>query len=246
MLDEQDRDALLALYPAERFGELFRLAAVEARRRLVEQHQLRLRHEGPADLDEPADAEAQRLHRTVADGCETEQVEHVLRTLLLGRGRASEEQQVFPQRTPAVAHPFGDEEMLARRHAREQLDPLERARDAEAGAFVRRNARELTPFEPHRSGIELQQTQQAVEECRLPRPVRSDQPDDLTFADFYADVVERGDAGEHLRDALGGEQRGHDAGPPAAARSPTASGPSTTSPSAFVKPPLDERRSMRR
>ena len=140
VLDEQDRDPALAVCTArscsaERLG----LVAVEARRRLVEQQQLRLGHQRAPDLDQAADAEAQRLDRAVGDGIEPEQRR-------ASRRRAScssafgppRNEQVLPQRAAPVAHALGDEEVLARRHPREQLDALERAADAEPGALVGR------------------------------------------------------------------------------------------------------------
>ncbi len=47
-------------------------------------------------------------------------------------------EHVLPQRAVARADALGDEQVVARRHAGEQLDALERARDAEPGAAVRR------------------------------------------------------------------------------------------------------------
>ena len=52
------------------------------------------------------------------------------------RCRPAEEQHVLPERALAVAHALGDQEVFARRHAREELDALERARDAEPGPLV--------------------------------------------------------------------------------------------------------------
>ena len=167
---------------------------VEPRRRLVEQHEPRAGHQCATDLDQPADPEAQRLDRPVSDRSETEQVEHRLRALPFGSRRTSEEQHVLPQGTAAVPHTICDEEMLTWAHAREQLDPLERARDAEASALVGRYTSELTVGEPHRPAVRLQEAEQAVEERRLARTVRADEPDDLPLGDVEAHAVERGDA----------------------------------------------------
>ena len=64
----------------QRPGELGGLGAIEARRRLVEQEQLRLRHERPADLHQPPDAEAERLDRAIGNRRQPEQVERRLRS----------------------------------------------------------------------------------------------------------------------------------------------------------------------
>ena len=61
---------------------------VETRRRLVEEQQLGLGHQRPADLDEAADTEAERLDRAVGDRLEAEQIEHRLRARLLRRRSA--------------------------------------------------------------------------------------------------------------------------------------------------------------
>ena len=196
VLDEQDRDAALLVHAEQRLLELGGLGAVETRRRLVEQHEPRLRHQRPADLDQPADAEAQRLDDAVGDRVEAEQIERLLRALLLLGGRAAPVEQVLPERALAAADPVGDEEVLARRHADEQLDALERARDPEPRPLVRRHAREVVAVEGDRAAVGPEQPEQAVEERGLARAVGPDEPDELARADLEAHVVERGDAGE--------------------------------------------------
>ena len=81
-----------------------------------------------------------------------------------------------------------------------------KVRDAEPGAPVRRDARQVATVEDHPPAVGLRYAEQAVEERGLARAVRTDQPDDLAFGDVEADVVERGDARERLRDSLGDEQ----------------------------------------
>ena len=77
----------LALHVAERVGEVRGLVPVEARRRLVEQQQLRLGHQRAPDLDEPAAAEAERLDRAVGDVVEAEQLDIVsAASMLVGVG----------------------------------------------------------------------------------------------------------------------------------------------------------------
>src|SRR6185503_8486529 len=116
-----------------------------------------------------------------------------------------------------------DEEVLAGRHAGEQLDALERARDAEPRAPVRRDPREIAAVERHASRVGFRHSEQAVEERRLPGPVRTDQPDDLAFGDVEAHVVERGDTREGLRDA-GGDEQAHEELPAGAVAGASGSG----------------------
>ena len=85
MLDEQDREAAFAVHVVAASGERLGLVPVETRRRLVEQQQLRLGHQRPADLDQPADAEAQRLDLAVGDAVQPEELEHLLRPVLFVR-----------------------------------------------------------------------------------------------------------------------------------------------------------------
>ena len=98
-------------------------------------------------------------------------------------------------------------EVLAHGHAREQLDALEGAPDAEARPPVRRQAADRHAAEPHRARVRPQRPAQAVEQRRLARAVRPDQADELALAHRQAHVGERGDAGELHRDVLGDEER---------------------------------------
>ena len=77
--------------------ELVGLGAVETRRRLVEQQQLGLGHQRAADLDEPADAEAQRLDLPVGDRRRARAARASLgRALLLGRVGPTAPERVLP------------------------------------------------------------------------------------------------------------------------------------------------------
>ncbi len=96
--------------------------------------------------------------------------------------------------------------MVARRHAREQLDALERAADAEAGAAVRGDAGEVAAVEGHAAVVGPEDAEEAVEERGLARAVGPDQADDLARFDVEINVIERGDTGERLGDALGDEE----------------------------------------
>src|SRR5437764_334101 len=52
--------------------------------------------------------------------------------------------------------------------------------------------------------------EQAIEERRLPRAVRTDQPDALALVDLDAHPVERGDPREPLRQLVRDEYRAHE------------------------------------
>ena len=158
--------------------------AVEARRRLVEQQQPRLGHQRPADLDQPPDAEAERLDRPVGDRRRARAGRASPRARRARRRSAGPgPSRSFHSAPSPVAHPLGDEEVLARRHAGEQLDALERAADARAGpAGGSARAARSRPSKRHRAAVGLQDAEQAVEERGLARAVRADEPDDLARA----------------------------------------------------------------
>ena len=74
-----------------------------------------------------------------------------------------------------------------------------------------RRAEQALPVEAELARVRLVQTRHDVEERRLPRAVRPDQPDDLAGVDVQGDVVDRHDAAEPARDVANFEQR-HRAG----------------------------------
>ena len=186
VLDEQDRDALLAAAPR---------AAVRASASVSwrsspddgssSSTQLRLRSSAPA-RSRPA---GRRRGSATRPGGRRPRPRPSSSSIALGARRFSsavgppEEQHVLPERAAPVAHPLGDEEVLARRHAREQLDALERARRCRAGPGGASATRVRSrPSNVHASAVGLQDAEQAVEERRLARAVRTDQPDDLVLA----------------------------------------------------------------
>ena len=150
-------------------------------------------------------------------------MQHLVGARLLGGRRSAAADRVLQQSAPAAAGAVGDEQVLARRHAREQLDPLERAADAEPGPPVGGHACQVLAFERDRAFVGGEDAEQAVEERRLARAVRPDQTDALAFADIEAHPVERGDARELHRDVLRVEQ-GHCGAPTGAPRDAGTSG----------------------
>ena len=189
VLDEQDRGAALALHLAQR---LARASAVSSRSRPDDgsssSSSLRLGHQRPADLDEPADAEAQRLDRAVGDGVEAEQLEHRRRrarcSSAVGRPRLSDvlpEARPCPLRARSATRRWSRGVIPANSSMRWNVRPM-----PEAGPPVRRHAREVRAVERDRPAVGPQQAEQAVEERRLARAVRPDETDDLALADVEA------------------------------------------------------------
>src|SRR5690606_17096823 len=75
-------------------------------------------------------------------------------------------------------------------HAREYARQLKHAHNAAAGQLRRREAFNGISIEKHASRIRGEMAAQDVDERRLTRAVRADQPDELAVVDRKADAVE--------------------------------------------------------
>src|SRR5688572_15950570 len=117
----------------------------------------------------------------------------------------------------------GHEQVLEHRHGAERTRDLEAARDAEPGSFEGRQFRDLGVVEQYGTGFIAQRPRDAVDERRLPRAVRPDEPEALALGNLEADTVQRGEAAEVLRDLVYFEEGSHRLASPS-----TPSGASTT------------------
>ena len=100
-----------------------------------------------------------------------------------------------------------DEHVVEHGHRPEELDVLERARDAAPDDAVRRRVQQALAVEVELARVGLVEPRDHVEERRLAGAVRADQPDDLALLDVERDVVDRDDAAEAAGDVADGEQR---------------------------------------
>src|SRR5262245_40878358 len=144
VLDEEDREVVLLADPSDQAGELPDLLVVQAAGRLVEEQQPRLGDERPRELDPLLRPERQARDRESRDVAEPEFLERRRRlgaNLLLA--------------ADARARVRTDEHVLEHRHAAEQLDVLERARDAVANDLVRRDAEQVGAVEHDAAGVGL-------------------------------------------------------------------------------------------
>ena len=91
--------------------------------------------------------------------------------------------------------------VLEHGHRLEQLDVLERARDAGLGDDVRRLRGDVAPVEHDLTRRRLVEAGHAVEERRLAGAVGADDRDDRLVRDGEVDVVDRHEAAEALGDA---------------------------------------------
>ena len=89
---------------------------------------------------------------------------------------------------------------------------LERPREPLPPAPVWSPPRDVTSFELHRSARRPVETAEDVDQCRLPRAVRTDQADDLPAAELERHLAQRVDAFERTRNNGGPERF---SGPPA-------------------------------
>src|SRR5439155_19832335 len=212
VLHEEDRRAPLLLHRLQRVDQVHGLALVEPGRRLVEQEQEGLGHQGTADLDEAAAPQAERLDGPVRHVVEAQEVERGLRTLSpVGIG-PPEVQQVLHQAAVPTPGALGHEQVVADAHAAEELDALERPPEAQPGPPVDREAGDVALVEHDPARVGSEDAEEAVEERRLARAVRADEADRLTRRHVEGDAVEGGDAREALGHLAGVEQRGAAAG----------------------------------
>src|SRR5581483_741610 len=137
--------------------------------------------------------------------------------LLTSLAREAEDRGEHARPAPAV---LADHGVLEHAHVREQMDGLERARDAEPRDLVRLESHDAAPVEHDIALVRLVQPRDGIEQRGLARAVRPDHADDLALAHLEIEPVERGQPSEPLREAPDLEQA-HARSSPA---SPTAAG----------------------
>jgi len=99
---------------------------------------------------------------------EADDVEHPFGEGLLLRGGLGAVQKILPEPPAAAAGPFGDEEVLADRHAREELEALKGAPDPEPGPLVDGESGDVAAIEVHgtRVGRSMPSRQLRRSSCR--------------------------------------------------------------------------------
>ena len=173
-------------------AELLDLLVVQPAGGLVEQQQLRLRHERPRELDPLQRAEREPRHGPRRDLPEADVVERLARLGL----------------DVAAARVRADEDVLEHRHRPEELDVLERARDPAPDDLVHGRLQERLAGELDLALVRRVEPGDDVEGRRLAGAVRPDQADDLTLGDVEGDAVEGDDPAEPASDVPQREQ-GH-------------------------------------
>ncbi len=158
-----------------------RSAASRFDKRLVEQEDLRIAHDGPADGDALALAARQRLGQAVKVGFELQDVggiAHAAVDLVLAEARD--------------AHAEGH--VLVDRHVRVERVALEHHGDAALG---RRDVVDQPPVDVQLAAGDFLESGDHAQQCRLAAAGRSDENDELALGDVEIDAV------DHLYRAIG-------------------------------------------
>ena len=111
-----------------------------------------------------------------------------------------------PLLDPPTERVPADEDVLEDGHRPEEVDVLERPRDAPPHDLVRRGAQQRRAVELDLAGVRRVEPRDDVEHRRLARAVRADQARDDAPVDVEGDAVESDDAAEPQRDVPHREQ----------------------------------------
>ena len=170
------------------------LGTVEARGRLVEQQHVERPGEHPRQLDHPALPYRQQPGLEVGQRSDAGELDGVLDSPVhrrpLGRGTHQLTDGIGSghRRLPAEGH------VLPHGEGREQLDPLERAAESEAGPTGRPEGRDITPVQHDLSLLRLHQAGARVERGRLSCAVGADEARDASHGRGEAHVLTSPDA----------------------------------------------------
>src|SRR4051812_45999708 len=193
LLDEHDRRAL-RVDLADDLVDAVDDDRREPERRLVEEQELRLRHDRAPD----------REHLLLAAG-------HRPALLALALLQAREQRvhavQVLADALRVPARERAHLEVLEDRHAREDPPALGRLRDADLGDGVARQPLDLGAVEDDAAHPRRHDARDRAQRRRLAGAVRADERDDLAFVDLERDALERLDRAVERVDVLDDEDR---------------------------------------
>ena len=216
VLDDQEGDAEFLAEAANVVADSHQQRRVDARRRLVEQDHLRMRHQRAPQLEQLALPAGERAGLRVGHSLQRDQLQHLVRPLLqrlLLAPHPPRRQPVAPDLL-AVLIRLSQHHVLQHRHRLQLLRNLERAHQAAAEDAVRRHAGDLLAGKPHPPAAGPQKARQTVETGRLARAVGTDQPRDHAPLDREARAVHRAQAAEMAGQVLDFQQRRHRADRP--------------------------------
>ncbi len=193
LLDQQDRDAF-ARDLQHRFEDLLHHQRREPHRRLVEQQQLRLRHQRARHREHLLLAAGQRAGGLPAALLEAgKEIEHAL-DVVLDRG-------------PVAADVGAHREIFLDGQRAEHAAALGDHGEAVAHELERRAAGHVLAGVTDRAALHRLQAGDALQRRRLPGAVGADQADELALVDVEVDALDRLDAAVGDFDLLQLEQR---------------------------------------
>src|ERR1043166_6839662 len=200
VLDQDDRDAAFAEL-AQQLEEVLDLRARQPGHRFVCDQQLRLGRHGAGEL-ELAHLDlgkvARHLAGLVVERDEAEVFDAVLVKLARRNRRTEPRLDGIEQRNTQI---------LRDRQAVERPRQLERAREPEDGALMRRHPVDLAAVERHAAAFVVQRAADAIDQRRLARAIRAHQAEALARRDAQIDAVERDEAAEALTDLIDLKER---------------------------------------
>ena len=208
MLDHQHGDAEQAPDVLDPERHVLGLLHAEAGGRLVEQQELGLGAQRARHLHHLAHAVGQVGDEAVAIGLQIEEVDHLLHRLAmrqLVRAHARQEQQLLHEARAPVGV-AAEQQVLQHGGVLEQLDVLERPRDAPPGDLVRRHPRDVLAAEEQAARGRVVDARDQVEDGGLARAVGPDDGEDLPGLHLEAHAVERLDAAEVDREPVRREE----------------------------------------
>ena len=199
MLDEDD-GITVGGQPPDDLQQFVFLPRIHACRRLVQQKKLRLRGQGPGDLQTALHAVGQ-IPRLPVPHLRNTDVVHAVGHDIAAAGFflpllfAVDDGVKQSCAGPAVAR---DQDILRHGHAAEQPDVLEGAADTELRDLFRLLLRDVLSLKPDAPRGTRGDARQKVVEGGLPGAVRPDDRYDLTAVDAEIDLLVRDDAAEML------------------------------------------------
>ncbi len=174
------------------------LFEIHAGHRLVEQQQVRLHRQRPAELDALLQTIRQAADRNFADGGDFKKIDDLLDAAamldLLAHRRPIA--QYLPEKSPPHLQRPPGKNVVKRGHAAKQRQILEGAGDAARGRRMRPHAFPHLPFEGDAAGVRLVEAVDDVEHGGFAGAIGADNGADLAFADVERDASERADAAE--------------------------------------------------
>src|SRR2546425_3252637 len=179
LLDEQDRGALL-VDVADDLEDRLHQDRCEPHRRLVEEHDLRPRHQRAPDREHLLLAARKRPALLV-------------QAFLQAREEAEDALLVLLDALHVVSRERAHLQVLADGHARKDAPALGRVRDAEPDDLVRRELREVLAAERQLPGAWPQHAGDRAKRGGLARAVAADERHDLALLDAEGHALERVD-----------------------------------------------------